>query len=478
MGFFDNLSNTSPNDPSLQGLAALGQALTQAGAPSRIPMSFAQRLGDVLPQYSQQMKDINDRRTIQKAIQAQNPADLLSSLSNVQNPDIQKAILSNRLAAMTPKYDVTKDAAGNPIAYNSLNPTQAMRVGGDPMAALNGYDQNSQQTPQGGNAPAWQGMIPQASSQQPQSMGMQQNASAQPTPQGIDQNYLSFAKKQSPIAGSMAESMINGVFKPGTGKGANDPNYVMALQIAQRADPTFTPQSVFGRPEMVENATKGKMYDASVNLNTAMSHLYDLHQLAPGLKNGSVPFVNTFTNFADNLTGLGAYQDVRRYNSTVSEAAPEIAKYLGGGQATDAGTAEAQIPYNPNQPAPVIQQNATDMASKMMAKAGSLQNEYNSTMGAAARHKVSQPMTDALFADMQGKPLTSQQQQLVNQHREESNLPAKTWDNNTQKSSQKLSVKMTLPPAAAIAYLKANPGQAAAFESKYNIPAKSFLGGN
>lgn len=265
---------------------------------------------------------------------------------------------------------------------------------------------------------------------------------------GIDRNYLNSAKTLFPAAGIMAENMINGVFTPETGKGENDPIYNAALQIAQRADPRFTPQSLIGRPAMVKNAASGDMYKLGTSLNTGMAHLYDLHELAPMTGNApnSSPALNWIGGKETDAFGLPGAQGRSRYSATLKTAAPEIAKYLGGGAATDTGTEEAQSNFGESQPQDTIQQNARDLGAKMMAKGGSLQGEYDGTMGGAASVKVVQPMTQALYADMQGLPLTAQQQALVNQHRQESNLAPKAWKTTAPDGSEG---KQMPPPAAA-----------------------------
>ena len=253
-----------------------------------------------------------------------------------------------------------------------------------------------------------------------------------PQPQqktGIDYDFLRQAKQLSPAAGTMAENMIAGTFTPEAGRGENDPVYNAALSIARKADPTFTPQSLVGRPWMVKNSTSGDMYKLETSLNTGMQHLYDLHELAPqtGNTKDSMPIVNEVSGKLSSNLMPGGNPGLSRYKSTLTTAAPEIAKYLGGGAATDTGTAEAKSSYDWTLPATTIQQNSRDLGSKMLAKGGALQAEYNQAMGAAATHKVVNPMTEALYADMQGVPLTLQQQQLVNNHRKEANLPPKAW---------------------------------------------------
>lgn len=432
--------------PQNQGLLAMAQALLNAGRPSRTPISLGQGLGQAAVSGAEGFRQDANQLAIQKATQAQTPQDMMSALSQINDPEIQKSILANRLAAMTPKYEITKDAMGNPIAVNSLNPSQSMPVGGNPLAALNAISSDSGSiSPQPMASPP--SLTPQSNlglgstfTPAPQGGPQQGTPSAALAPPpaaqprtGIDTAYLNNAKLISPLAASMAESMINGVFKPEQSKGENDPNYVMALQIAKRADPTFNAQSLMGRPAMVANASSGKMYDGETNLNTSLAHLYDLHELAPmtGNSPGSSPALNYIGSHATTMLGTPGAQGISRYNATVATASPEIAKYLSGATGTDTGTAEASAPYSSSLPPDTIQQNAKDMAAKMMAKGGSLQNEYNTTMGAASNHQIVQPLTQALFMDMQGKPLTAQQQQLVNQHRAESNLPPKTWNTST-----------------------------------------------
>lgn len=205
------------------------------------------------------------------------------------------------------------------------------------------------------------------------------------------------------------------------------------MNWAHNADPEFSEISAQQRATMVKNATSGDMYKLAASINTAMGHLYDLHQLAPGLKQGknSLPALNWAENHLIDLQPGGS-PETSRYESSLTTAAPEIAKYLGGGAATDTGTEEAQSSYSAKLPAATIQQNALDLGAKMMTKGGSLQHEYNTALGPmagtlAGKKDIVSPMSEALYADMQGQPLTLQQQKLVNQHRAEANLPMKKW---------------------------------------------------
>lgn len=198
---------------------------------------------------------------------------------------------------------------------------------------------------------------------------------------------------------------------------------------AHNFDPTFTESIGAQRAAMIKNATSGDMYNMSKTVDTSLGHLYDLHQIAPSLGNGnnSIPAANWAENLVQGHLEPGGNPSLERYKSSLKTAAPEIAKYLGGGAATDTGTAEASASYDPTLPDSVIQKNATDLGAKMMTKAGALQDEYNQTMGAFGRHKILSDQSKALYSDMQGLPLTFSQQQLVNQHRAEANLPLKKW---------------------------------------------------
>lgn len=255
-----------------------------------------------------------------------------------------------------------------------------------------------------------------------------QPATAQPSaPKGIDLDYLNRAKQISPLAGTMAENMIAGTFEPESGKGQNDPIYVAAMQIARRVDPSFNPQSLMGRPAMVKNATSGKMYSDSVNMNSVAGHLYDLHAAAPGLQNGNIPMVNSFRNTMTEATGSGGFQPISQYEAILQRAAPELNKFYVGGEGDAAGREHAGDPFHSNLPLPVINNNIQTQLGLLKSKAGALQHEYDTTMGTAGNRQMLSPTARALMDDIDGKPLTKEQQDLVNHHRTESNLPPKTW---------------------------------------------------
>lgn len=355
-------------------------------------------------------------------------ASALATLA--QSPDFQQADPSTKMTALTkiigdPVIAQKALATLSTPTMNTGNPQQFISQGvqtgniapADALTAL-------------ANPNLQLGNLAQLNNSQPQSnQALPETASPPAQKTGINYDYLNKAKQISPAAGTMAENMISGVFNPESGKGENDPLYNAALTIARNVDPTFTPQSLIGRPQMVKNSTSGDMYKLETSLNTGMAHLYDLHEMAPLTMNepGSSPPINWIGKEENIALGGSPNKNISRYSATLNTAAPEIAKYLGGGGATDTGTAEAKSNFSENQAPDSIQQNARDLGAKMMAKGGSLQNEYSNVMGYAGTHKVVQPLTTALYSDMQGVPLTLNQQQLVNEHRAESNLPSKTW---------------------------------------------------
>lgn len=347
------------------------------------------------------------------------------------------------------------DAVENMYKTGQITGEQLLNYKINPMVALKGLV--------GGDQPSalQQLAAPQDSQVAPAPVAAPDTAAAPApdTPQapkmsGVDYNYLTQAKRQFPAAGIMAENMISGVFNPESGKGENDPIYNAALLIARRADPTFTPQSLIGRPQMVKNATSGKMYTDSMNLNSVAGHLYDLHAAAPGLQNGpSIP-VNWWRNTATTLLGTGGNKDISQYESILGRAAPELNKFYVGGEGDKEGRAAAGDPFSSSNDPDVIQNNIRTQLGLLKSKAGSLQNEYNTTMGAAANKSIISPMSQALMDDIDGKPLTDAQKKLVNAHRLESNLPMKKWDNSAPNKPQ-AEQKPQITKEQAIAELRA-----------------------
>lgn len=156
----DGEHNSDGNpSPFQQGLMAFGKNLIEnSQAHAGVPQSTFGLLAGALPAGTEAYKQGQDIQQLQQAAQSPDAAAMMAKLGKIQSPEIQKLILQNRLAAMTPKYEVTKDAFGNPIAYNANNPSQTIPMGGSsPFGSMgNGAPtQTPLSTPQAdNNAPA------------------------------------------------------------------------------------------------------------------------------------------------------------------------------------------------------------------------------------------------------------------------------------------------------------------------------------
>jgi hypothetical protein len=254
-------------------------------------------------------------------------------------------------------------------------------------------------------------------------------ASSQSSPSGINWNIIKNLKVTDPIAGSIAESMVLGTENPETGRGENDPKYVLGLQAANQADPSLK-GNFLNRAAMRKNITSGPLYQTAVNLNTVGGHLYDLNDAADRLPatNTGGTFTNGVKNDLNTWFSSGpAAQGIANYNQIAGRSSEEIAKLYGGGTSTDTSRASAADAFSANKAPKIIKSNAQDAVGMAMSKADATQHEYDQGMGNAATAKILSPQTEALFKDIQGKPLTLTEQQWVNQHRAESKLPLKSW---------------------------------------------------
>jgi hypothetical protein len=202
----------------------------------------------------------------------------------------------------------------------------------------------------------------------------------------------------------------------------------LIMNWAHNVDPSFSETKGTLRNkmagDMASNSASSQGGQAQ-QINSVTGHLYDLHETAHGLDNGPSQNLN-WLGQALTPAGSDTGSQISNYNTILTRASPELNKFYVGGEGDSEGRASAKEAFSPLLPEGVIKNNVRTQIGLLKSKTAALQAARDRIMGGASTPVVN-PMSEALIADMEGQPLTPEQQAMVNQHRTESNLPPKTW---------------------------------------------------
>lgn len=315
--------------------------------------------------------------------------------------------------------------APNEVVGAATNPM----LMGNPSALgqINGQTQQPEQSPNGPAPLPWQ--APSALSQLNQTTLQPAN----PTKPGLNASYLN--TQVPPFYRNQVMDVISG---GELAKDVSPRDRTLIMNWAHNTDPTFTETIGTQRNKMagdIASNTPQSQGGQGVQLNSVAGHLYDLHEAADTLGNGDVPVGNSIANTLLGLTGStlkpsgnGQQQltSLSNYENILNRASPELNKFYVGGEGDKEGRASAKDAFASNLPSPIIKNNVKSQLGLLNSKATALQTTRDKIMGNASA-PVLNPLSQALVSDIRGEPLTPQQQDMVNQHRAESNLPPKTW---------------------------------------------------
>lgn len=419
MGLLDFM-NTGQTSPTTQGLLALSQALLQAGQPSRVPVNTAQAFGPALISGSNAYRAGSERAAIANALQGGDIKGALNTMMTSPDPEFQKPAMQAAISMMIPQWDVTKDAMGNPVAYNKLDPSQTKPVGNNPLFG----------------APGAQGAGGNVSNGQT----LTGDAYLQTLPQNIADQVKALAEGRMQFPGGFA---------------LKSPYWQQMISAVSQYDPSFDAVNYNARASTRKDFTSGKSAQNVTAINTAMGHLNSLKDSADALNNSSVPLWNTVANAAESAVGDPR---LKSFNLNKDAVADELTRVFrqSGGSAADIADWKAQLDSSgsPEQFKGVMQKGIDLLNSRL----DSIAQQYNTGMGTTKQGvDLLSPKAQAAYQRLTGEasPLT----------------------NAAQGAQQPKAQKATLPPAGAIAMLKANPALAPMFEQKYGISAATFLGG-
>lgn len=379
------------------------------------------------------MDELRRSRTSDIADQLQNgqiqPADALVKYAQITGDPTalqqgaQQSALARLNSGNTQVNQILPWLAPNDVVGTLTNPMLMQGAGATPT-----YNQNSASTPQ--TNPVGTSNPAPAQSNQPVQAGQPNRLP------GLDYNYLNTAVP--PFYRNQVLDVIQG---GELAKDVSPRDRTLVMNWAHNVDPTFTETKGTMRNKMatdISSNTAQSQGGQAQQLNSVAGHLYDLHEASYGLNNTASPMWNSIANKAVGGTdswfpGIGGspihanqLQGNSRYNEILNRASPELNKFYVGGEGDIKGRELGIDAFRDNLPDDIIRDNVKTQLGMLHSKVTSLQNTRDDIMGSASSPVV-KPVTQALIADINGQPLTKQQQDLVNAHRLESNLPPKTW---------------------------------------------------
>lgn len=267
-------------DPEMlrrQQLMGLAQGFLQASGPSRMPVGFGQVLAGGLQGQQQAGQDYEDNQLKQLLAKSQ----------------LQKA--------QSTEWGETKDAMGNPIAYNKNDPSKTVPIG-KPIGAF----------PQG---------------------------DTQPSQQGNNLTGDEFLNTLPKPTADQVKALADGRLSFPGGFALKSPYWQQMISAVSQYDPNFDAINYNSRSATRKDFTSGKSAQNITALNTAMSHLGSLKKGYDALDNSDYPTYNKAANWLGSEFGNKEIQTNTTNVSTDAEAvAHELAKVF-----RSTGMSEAEI---------------------------------------------------------------------------------------------------------------------------------------
>lgn len=419
-GLLGNIANMSSGQ---QGLLALSQALLKAGQPSPYKMNLGQAFAGALPSMVDTMRAASSREQINDMLQKGDIKGATAAMMQSPDPEMQKYGMQTRLQAFIPQWGETKDAMGNPIAYNKSDPSQTQPIGSNPMAA-----QTNGANPGG-------------------------------TPVGLKgEDYI---KQLPPTLAQQVKALAEGRMPFPGGFALKSPYWQQMIQHVSQYDPNFDAVNYNARSKTRADYTSGKTSQNIKSIETAVNTIaaaLDSSDKIGGMDNAWI--ANAPLNWAYSKY-LGAENDpeLNTYNTLAKTAADETTRAVvgAGGTGADRQTREHQFAVGQS---PESRKAALKAAAQeLLARLDPIANSYNQGMGTTKGgiellSPKAQEAMKKILGDVDMTMSASGQKEQPSQS----------------------TAKVTMPPAAAIAHLKSNPALAKDFEAKYGVKASTYLG--
>ena len=318
-------------------------------------------------------------------------------------------------------------------------------------------------SPAGAPRPGGVGMFPSPMTLPPPAGGAPQPASpaapaSQPAPQPATSNngaidplanvkvtgedYLASLANNpqwGPLA-SQARAILRGQAPFPAGTAAAKPQDQMLIKLLFAADPNFSAGVNAARMDAIKQFGDKSNLSApggmALSAETGLNHLGDLADSYAQMKNGEYRGINAVSNDVKSWFGRGGNPPMNDFELNKNGLIAELAKLYTGGVPTQAEIEEMGKQLTPNMPPEEFAAIAKKAAIMLQGKTDALQNQWHNLFG----------------ADASDYPILGPKSKAVIQRFGAGGAPQETTGG---------------PPAAAIQYLRANPGFRDQFEQKY-----------
>lgn len=265
---------------------------------------------------------------------------LAQALKEAQtNPDmggIQTALFEQKLKTSIPEWGETKDAMGNPIAYNKLDPSQSKPIGAPSGPAASGVAGGSQLS---------------------------------------GEDYL---KTLPPQTAQQVKALVEGRMQFPGGFALKSPYWQQMISAVSSYDPSFDMVNYNARAKTRQDFTSGKSAQNINALNTVIGHLQTLGDASDKLGNRSIPAWNTVANIAESASGDPRVKNFDATKKAVVDELTRAWRQTGGSEGDIKSWSDTIGASNsPEQLHGVISQ----IGDLLESKVNSLGEQYNQGMG-------------------------------------------------------------------------------------------------
>lgn len=261
---------------------------------------------------------------------------------NAASQDLDNEMLNTRLKMMIPQWKETKDAFGNPIAYNALNPKQTQQISGS------------------------------------NPFGSPTNAAAQSASNPTQLTGDSYLSTLDPKIATQVKALAEGRMSFPGGFALKSPYWQQMVSAVSQYDPSFDAVNYNARASTRKDFTSGKSAQNITSLNTAIGHLGSLAEASDQLGNTDYPMVNSVKNWAANQMGD---PQVKAFNTNRDAVVDEFTRVFRGtgGNASDIESWKAQL-NDANSPAQfkAVMQKGVDL---LKSRVDAIGDTYNRGMG-------------------------------------------------------------------------------------------------
>lgn len=188
----------------------------------------------------------------------------------------------------------------------------------------------------------------------------------------------SFLQRLSPAMQASVKAIAEGRMSPPSGMAMRSPMGQALIGAVTQYDPSFDATNYQSRNALRKDYTAGNTKNNIVALNTAMSHIDTMGEMAKKLENGSIKPANAVMNMAKDMFGNAAPQE---YQTAKTAVASELGKYFRGSGMSDAAAAEWEKAFE-SANSPQQMDGVVKTAINLIAgRANELQDTWKKGMG-------------------------------------------------------------------------------------------------